>query len=171
MLLTDIILLLLLLLALLAISDAFQHNVHSSSTALIAFRPLSLPPHHSTASFDWALKVSELHIPGYRETKKHFISDHAHNPGEEFRITQEDYKSLLPYRDGYLIHKTNGYLFTNAECESMVQEAEDVASKMGWTTTRHGVGHVVHDIHSVYSNVWSTHIIIDHNVCLSNSLL
>jgi hypothetical protein len=89
-------------------------------------------------SFKWALQVSELHIPGYRETKKHFLPDDTQSK-EQIQITHADYSSLLPYEDGYLIHKTNGYLFTDEECTSMVQEAEEVAGRMGWTTTRHGV--------------------------------
>lgn len=97
---------------------------------------------HAPRRSKLSLRVSELHIPGYRETKKHFLSDEIDTKGhrKQLSITHADYSSLLPYRDGHLIHKTNGALFTDEECRGMVEEAENVASQMGWTTTRHGVG-------------------------------
>lgn len=107
--------------------------------AACAFTPPSIASSSSSRQRQhqsWALGVSELHIPGYRETKQHFLNG---DYSDEISITSADYSSLLPYQDGYLIHKTNGYLFTPDECDSIVREAEEVAAKMGWTTTRHGV--------------------------------
>ena len=125
------------LLALLALNFSCC-DVHSFTIPL--FTPTSPRSQYGHATtFEWALKVSELHIPGYRESKKHFILDDIHNPKEQMRITNADYSSSLQYDDGHLIHKTNGYLFTKEECNSMVEEAEEVAARMGWTTTRHGV--------------------------------
>jgi hypothetical protein len=106
--------------------------LHATSTA---------PDEHFRRST--ALHVSEIHIPGYRETKKSFLPDDNDLSLQQLCITEADYSSILSFKDGYLIHKTNGYLFTREECESMVQEAEDVAAKMGWTTTRHGVRHFI----------------------------
>ncbi|KAL7476333.1 hypothetical protein ACHAW6_002208 [Cyclotella cf. meneghiniana] len=145
------------LLVLLALNIIFSHlvdgfTVHTSHTSLCSRHPrqrpnpaLPLPRRTSIIQpcppgSNWALRVSELHIPGYRETKKHFLSEDIDTKGhrQQLAITHADYSSLLPYRDGHLIHKTNGAFFTDEECRGMVEEAENVASQMGWTTTRHG---------------------------------
>jgi hypothetical protein len=116
----------------LLVLNSFIHNVALAFVAHIS----TCSDVGQSASFDWALKVSELHIPGYRETKQHFILNSTLN--DEIEITQADYSSLLPFENGHLIHKTNGYLFTPEECANIVLEAEEVAARMGWTTTRHG---------------------------------
>jgi len=86
--------------------------------------------------------VSELHIPGYRESKKQFILTEEDMVGEaplhEISFTDADYSSTIPYKDGCLLHKTNGHIFTEIECQMMIDEAEAVADAMGWTTKRHG---------------------------------
>lgn len=89
-----------------------------------------------------SLRVSELHIPGYKESKKQFFLREEDMVGEpqlhEVSFTDTDYSSIIPYKDGSLLHKTNGYIFTEEECQKMIDEAEQVADEMGWTTKRHG---------------------------------
>ena len=91
--------------------------------------------------------VSEIHIPGYRESKIPFIltdSDLVEESGtvltslKEEVYTCDDWESLIPYQAGHLIHKTKRQVFTSSECESIVDEAERKAAEMGWTTNRHG---------------------------------
>ena len=95
------------------------------------------------------LKVSEVHIPGYRESKLPFIlrEDDIHdNQGgigvitalEENSYSSNDYTSLIPHESGYLLHKTSIQVFSSLECQSIIEEAERVALEMGWTTNRHG---------------------------------
>jgi len=100
-----------------------------------------------------SLKVSELHIPGYKQTKKQFIltdddlvgSDNRYGDGapvltrlEQWTFSDDDYSSLIPFQYGNLLHKTNRPIFSPEECQYMIDEAEYAASKMGWTTKRHG---------------------------------
>ena len=49
-----------------------------------------------------------------------------------------DYESLIPYDDGYLLHKTTTQIFTSDECQNIIDEAEYIASLVEWTTNRHG---------------------------------
>ena len=49
-----------------------------------------------------------------------------------------DYESLIPYHNGHLVHRTKIPIFTPQECQAMIDEAEQKAYEMGWTTTRHG---------------------------------
>jgi hypothetical protein len=87
--------------------------------------------------------VSELHIPGYSQTKLPFIL-----PDEEAKImalspTEE---AILPTRgfkrfdNHYLIHETTRPILTVPECEQIINEVEYVASNniVPWTTNRHG---------------------------------
>jgi len=96
----------------------------------------------SRSSSTTRLGVSELHIPGYRESKKQFILREEDMNGEpplhEIPFAGADYSSIIPYKDGNLLHKTNGFIFTEDECQMMIDEAEEVAEEMGWTTKRHG---------------------------------
>lgn len=94
-----------------------------------------------------ALRVSELHIPGYRETKIPFIlkeEDLISDNGnvltclEEIKYSSNDYQSLIPHESGYLLHKTTRPIFSAQECSAIVNEAEAIGSLMGWTTKRHG---------------------------------
>lgn len=95
------------------------------------------------------LQVSELHIPGYAQSKIPFEikdSDLEQDNGgtkttiqlKEQRFCSDDYESLLPFQNGHLIHKSKRQLLTSEECRRIVQEAETVAADMGWTTNRHG---------------------------------
>ena len=90
-----------------------------------------------TSRSNTQLGVSELHVPGYSQTKLPFIVS-----GEDFApkssYSSSDYDSLIPYQDGFLLHKTSGPIWTSSECDAIVQEAEDVASRVRWTTNRHG---------------------------------
>lgn len=99
-----------------------------------------------------ALHVSELHIPGYRESKIPFIltdddinelSSRNNGGGvltaiEEEIYTSNDYISLIPYQSGHLLHKSTKQIFSSSECQDIVEEAERIALEMGWTTNRHG---------------------------------
>lgn len=90
--------------------------------------------------FDWSARtrvfVSELHVPGYAETKLPFLL-----PDNSESITLQippDTVRLIPFRDGHLLHQTTRPIFTVQECESIMHEAESVASRIAWTTNRHG---------------------------------
>ena len=99
-----------------------------------------------------ALKVSELHIPAYAQTKLPFIHPDDTRYGEVGSSTTAttlllkeqtyrpnyDYVSLIPYQNGHLVHRTKIPFFTPQECQAMIDEAEQKAYEMGWTTTRHG---------------------------------
>lgn len=118
------------------VSTAFSPQSHSclSNTACI-IRPSS------------ALGVSELHIPGYAQTKLPFIrkdDDLSENSSstltrlETQRYSSNDYESLIPYQSGHLLHKTKGQVLSSEECRRIVGEAERIGADMGWTTSRHG---------------------------------
>jgi hypothetical protein len=100
-----------------------------------------------------ALHVSELHIPGYAQSKLPFIlqdedlvvedarsgsSQPTLTRVEEQEYKDEDYSSLIPYETGHLLHKTTNPIFSEDECQRIVQEAETIATQMGWTKNRHG---------------------------------
>jgi hypothetical protein len=57
---------------------------------------------------------------------------------ETQQYSQDDYESLIPHQSGYLLHKTKNQVLTTQECEQIVNEAETIAARMGWTTSRHG---------------------------------
>ena len=110
--------------------------------------------------------VSELHVPGYAQTKLPFILEnppptlyplsysssdydsiipyqdghllHKTNGADSVAFVGAKDGSIIPYQDGHLLHKTNGAVFSADECNRIVQEAEDVAAKMDWTRNRHG---------------------------------
>ena len=96
-----------------------------------------------------SLKVSELHIPGYALTKLPFElkeTDLEEQSGgivtttelKEVLYTLDDFDSIIPFQDGYLLHTTTKQILTSEECRRIVNEAETIASEMGWTTKRHG---------------------------------
>jgi hypothetical protein len=95
-----------------------------------------------------ALGVSELHIPGYRETKIPFILKQEDLTScdngnvltclEEMTFSHNDYESQIPHESGHLLHKTTRQILSPEECNAIVQEAESMGSLMGWTTKRHG---------------------------------
>jgi hypothetical protein len=114
----------------------------SSDHVLAAFIQRSNIQKRSTG-----LCVSELHIPGYAETKVPFIltDDDLHANGsnvlrqvQEKSYSNADYESLIPHQSGHLLHKTRAPVLSSDECQRIVNEAEQVASEMGWTTSRHG---------------------------------
>jgi hypothetical protein len=104
------------------------------------------------------LYVSEVHIPGYRKSKLPFIlpnyersyESNLVNVGSEGmslespppvaeRIYEDkDSTSMIPYLDGYLLHKTCHPILTPKECQMIIDEAETICKQYGWTTTRHG---------------------------------
>lgn len=97
-----------------------------------------------------SLGVSELHVPGYAQSKLPFILKVEHlkeirsdgattiiQPLEK-TFSDDEFESMIPHNGGHLIHKTKSPLFTKEECERIVNEAEDVASKIQWTKNRHG---------------------------------
>ncbi len=104
------------------------------------------------------LQVSEVHIPGYKQSKIPFIltEDDIHERNgndmmntygattavltkiQEEKYTSNDYSSLIPYESGHLLHKSNKQIFSTKECQMIVEEAERIATQMGWTTNRHG---------------------------------
>jgi hypothetical protein len=104
------------------------------------------------------LKVSELHVPGYAESKIPFIlkeEDFEVNPLESgcervsavlrrkrsFAVqiySPDDYDSLIPFQDGHLLHRTTRQVFSFQECQQIIAEAEKVASEIEWTRSRHG---------------------------------
>ena len=100
------------------------------------------------------LRVSELHVPGYVESKIPFILREEDLVEEESghgtdavltkraicqqTYTSRDYESLIPHQDGHLLHKTRDAVFLREECQSIVMEAERVAATMDWTRNRHG---------------------------------
>ncbi len=121
----------------------------------VADSTLSASPHsyyHGSTSTS-SLKVSELHVPAYSQSKLSFIHPEDINRGrrdsdgstaataifhERTYQPQVDYVSLLPHQNGHLIHKTSIPIFTHQECQAIIEEAEAKANEMGWTTTRHG---------------------------------
>jgi hypothetical protein len=48
----------------------------------------------------------------------------------------DDYESMIPFESGFLLHSTTKPILTPSECQSIVDEAEYIASKIGWTTKR-----------------------------------
>ena len=97
-----------------------------------------------------SLGVSELHVPGYAKSKLPFIlrDDHLEEISNSGTVTLRTVRPIsydvahdevtVPYADGYLIHKTKNQVFTNSECDTIVAEAEYIASMSEWTKNRHG---------------------------------
>lgn len=108
----------------------------------------------SSSSSSWsssALFVSELHVPGYAQTKLPFIlrDEHLNVPDgvgntisriqvQETSYSLDDSIPYLPYDDGHLLHKTKDAILTSGECQQIINEAEYVASQIEWTKNRHG---------------------------------
>jgi hypothetical protein len=110
------------------------------------FGPLSLWVRPSSS-----LRVSELHVPGYvesklpfiltdedleqvsadgRRTKLHSIQERTYSP--------HDFESMIPHGGGFLLHRTRNAIFSSHECKRIMEEAERVALEIEWTTNRHG---------------------------------
>lgn len=118
---------------LLVMTNAFSwsHTTSSScSTSSSRRRRFSSPS---------LLNVSELHVPGYAKTKLPFLTPPNTTIYQERTYSPHvDYTSYVPYQDGYLIHTTTHPIFTINECQMIINEAEQKAHQMGWTTSRHG---------------------------------
>ena len=109
-----------------------QRRERASSVGL----PKNDPLPRSTCLF-----VSELHVPGYAQTKKSYLLTDRER--ENRRIVERtyssgDYHSEIPYDDSFLLHQTRQPVFSASECQAIIDEAERVASVMAWTKNRHG---------------------------------
>jgi hypothetical protein len=84
--------------------------------------------------------VSELHIPGYAQTKLPFIlSEESFYDSPSAPSVVLPTVGRVPYQENFLIHETVHPIFSASECDEIIQEAEYVASKVfPWTTNRHG---------------------------------
>lgn len=136
--------------------SSYHCTLYFVTTCLLAFETLtnafSPSPDHGGAALKRirqpsALRVSELHIPGYAQSKLPFILSEEDLEEEgldtltRLRIRQyssSDFESLIPFQDGYLLHKTTQQVLSSEECQRIVNEAERIAAEMGWTTSRHG---------------------------------
>jgi hypothetical protein len=111
-----------------------------------------VPSHHLSAQEmrPTALRVSELHVPGYAQSKLPFIlkDEHLQQHNQDGTMTLRQVKPIsyslhnseprIPCEGGFLIHKTKTPLFTPEECEFIINEAEYIASVSEWTKNRHG---------------------------------
>jgi hypothetical protein len=87
---------------------------------------------------DSALKVSELHVPGYKTSKLSFILPDDRKALPLHIRTPPPTKALLPFGAGHLLHETAAPIFAREECQRIVDEAEAIAARIAWTTNRHG---------------------------------
>lgn len=108
----------------------------ASATACHAF--VGPPTSSSSCEGLTRLYVSELHIPGYAQTKLPFILSDPPPTLYPKSYSSSEYDSTIPHQDGHLLHKTNFGIFSPQECERIVQEAEAMAAQKQWTTNRHG---------------------------------
>lgn len=87
------------------------------------------------------LRVSELHVPGYSQSKLSFLLPTREDDlGSRISpSTPPETLAFIPFQDGYLLHKSLQPILTPAECQKIIDEAEDIATKdIPWTTARHG---------------------------------
>jgi hypothetical protein len=124
-----------------------------------------------------ALKVSELHVRGYTQSKLPFILKDEHlqdaNPDgtvtirklQEMSFELDDFESQIPYDDGNLIHKTKSAVFSQEDCQRIVDEAEAVASRTEWSKNRHG------NVSITGKRLNSTFILSDKKQTFSNLVL
>jgi hypothetical protein len=84
--------------------------------------------------------VSELHIPGYAQTKLPFIL--SEETGFESQLSSSAVLPTvgrIPFQENFLIQETVQPIFSAVECNEIINEAEHVASQVvPWTTNRHG---------------------------------
>jgi hypothetical protein len=85
------------------------------------------------------LHVAELFVPGYVTSKLPFLL----TPEESASIVpivpnRDDFERYIPFQDGHLLYRSKVPIFTDAECQAIIDEAEAVASQISWTTNRHG---------------------------------
>ena len=97
------------------------------------------------------LFVSELHVPGYAQSKLAFLPETHSTTATtattvaELSPSNQEYETWIPFDesnplDGQaLVYKTKNPLFTSQECQAIIDEAEWMASnQMDWTRNRHG---------------------------------
>ena len=133
------------------VQNAMNLTFLSCLCAVVRFSALAFNPSNNQASYRsrTSLGVSEIHIPAYRETKIPFIlndeyrGDHEHSVGtvtlnKEPTFSSDDFESMIPHQGGHLVHKTKFQVFSQSECQAIIDEAEKVASKIEWTKNRHG---------------------------------
>ena len=118
-------------------SNELQFHASKKSPTILSF--------NSAYFSSTALRVSELHVPGYAQSKLPFILPTVGGAVATATLLQErtytpdiDYTSFIPYQSGYLLHQTTFPIFTADECQSIIDEAEQKATEMGWTLNRHG---------------------------------
>jgi predicted 2-oxoglutarate/Fe(II)-dependent dioxygenase YbiX len=83
--------------------------------------------------------VSERHIQGYKETMLAFYGGKYDAAGGEGHALA----SFGPVIDGEVgefrpIHQTVDEVLSAADCQTIIDEAEELASVSGWSTKRHG---------------------------------
>ena len=125
-------------------------SIHETHSFLVIDQRLASTSPIGRSSSSSSLGVSELHVPGYAQSKLPFIltDDHLEEVSSAGTVTLRRVKPIsydvtndevqVPYSDGYLIHKTKKQVFTKKECDDIVAEAEYVASMSEWTKNRHG---------------------------------
>ncbi|KAL7576970.1 hypothetical protein ACA910_006726 [Epithemia clementina (nom. ined.)] len=98
-----------------------------------------------SSTCDWtspsALSVSELHVPGYSQTKVPFIlpeDKRIQASANDLFDKYRDFDAFVPHHDGHLVFKARQPILTSSECELIINEAEAVASEINWTKNRHG---------------------------------
>lgn len=84
-----------------------------------------------------ALHVSQLHVPAYASSKLSYLLDDGMKIKFQFNPPPPTSK-WIAFQDGHLLHETTGPIFSTQECLEIVFEAEEVASRVAWTTNRHG---------------------------------
>lgn len=80
--------------------------------------------------------VSQLHVPAYATSKLPFLIEEGTHVNVQAKSPQSN--KLIAFQEGHLLHETAVPIFTTTECQEIVQEAEDVAARIAWTTNRHG---------------------------------
>lgn len=101
------------------------------------FRLQQQPKSPRSSRSNTNLRVSELHVPGYAKTKLPFLLADEIKQSITTTSPPETLK-LIHHEDGHLLHKSLVPVFTAAECQAIVDEAERIASETAWTTNRHG---------------------------------
>ena len=100
-----------------------------------------------------ALRVSELHVPGYAKSKLAFILDEDQDEDQStgggrtgncrgiYKLDKNqdlDFEAMIPHSDGHLLFKTTRPILMPDECQKVLVEAEAVAAEIDWTKNRHG---------------------------------
>ena len=125
--------------SLLEISSAFVGHFSLVRSILVVDPSPSASPRGQGS----ALRVSELHVPGYAQSKLPFILTDEHLQETSVKPIPYEYDTRMsevytPHEDGYLIHKTTNPIISKKECERIIEEAEYIASLSECTKNRHG---------------------------------